>query len=154
VRVLLSTPPGWSCAAAGCALLLIARAWTARLVRAAEPRGELPGMDLDLLAIAVSGGGSPDRAVQLVRDRAGVEAGPAARRVLDLATWAGVPASDLLRAEADQVRREYLADAQVRVARLGVTLLLPLGVCVLPAFLALGVAPLLISVISQTVGRF
>ena len=154
LRVLLTTPPGWACAAAGTGLLLVAKSWTARLVRAAEPRGQVPGMDLDLLAIAVSGGGSPERAAELLRDHAGMEVGVAAGRVLGLARRAGVPAADLLRAEADQARRAHLAAAQVRVARLGVTLLLPLGACVLPAFLALGVAPLLISVLSQTMGAF
>jgi tight adherence protein B len=154
IGVLLSSPPGWACVAAGTALLLLGKAWTARLVQAARPRGPVPGIDLDLLAIAVSGGASPDRALQILRDRAGIEVGAAAGRVLDLASRAGVPASDLLRAEADQLRREHLAAVQVRVARLGVTLLLPLGACVLPAFLALGVAPLLISVLSQTMGGF
>jgi tight adherence protein B len=154
VRVLLTTPPGLFCAVAGVVLLLLASGWTARLVRAAEPGGALPGMDFDLLAIAVSGGGSPERAVEMLRDRAGMEAGADAVRVLELAARAGVPAADLLRAEADQSRREHLAAAQVRVARLGVTLLLPLGICVLPAFVALGVAPLVISVLTQTMGGF
>jgi tight adherence protein B len=154
LRVLLLTPPGWLFAGAGLGLLLLARAWTARLVAAAQPAGAVPGLDLDLLAIAVSGGGSIDRALDIVREHAGVDPGGAAARVLQLAGRAGVPAADLLRAEADQARREHLATAQIRVARLGVTLLLPLGICVLPAFLALGVAPLLLSVLTQTMGRF
>lgn len=154
LRVLLTTPPGWLCAGAGMGLLLLARAWTARLVRSAQPKGPVPGMDLDLLAIAVSGGGSVDRAMELVRRHGGMEPGSAAERVLQLAGRAGVPAAELLRAEADQARREHLAAAQIRVARLGVTLLLPLGSCVLPAFLVLGVAPLLVSVLTQTMGGF
>lgn len=152
IRVLLSSAPGWACAVAGATLMLLAKAWTAKLVRAARPRVAVPGMDLDLLAIAVSGGGSPERAVELLRNRAGIEVGATGRRVLALAAQAGVPAAGLLRAEADQARREHLAAVQVRVARLGVTLLLPLGACVLPAFLALGVAPLLIAVVDQTMG--
>jgi tight adherence protein B len=154
LRMLLTTSPGWACATAGLALLLIARAWTARLVRAARPRDAVPGMDLDLLAIAVSGGGSPDRAIEILRERAGIEPSDAGRRMLDLSARAGVPAAELLRAEADQARRQHVATAQIRVARLGVTLLIPLGVCVLPAFLVLGVAPLLFSVLSQTMGGF
>ena len=154
LRVLLTTPPGWLCAGVGVGLLLLARAWTARLVATAEPRGAVPGMDLDLLAIAVSGGGSVDRALEILREHAGTEPSEAAERVLRLAERAGVPAAELLRSEADQARREHLAGVQISVARLGVTLLLPLGVCVLPAFLSLGVAPLLLSVLTQTMGRF
>lgn len=152
--VLLSNPIGWACAAAGTALLLLAKVWTSRLVSSAQPKAAVPGMDLDLLAIALSSGGSTPRAVEILRQEAGREAGEAARRVLDLASRAGVPAAELLRAEADLARREHLAAAQIRVSRLGVTLLLPLGVCVLPAFVALGVAPLLLSVLTQTMGRF
>jgi tight adherence protein B len=32
--------------------------------------------------------------------------------------------------------------------------MLPLGLCILPAFMALGVFPLLITVVSSTVGTF
>jgi tight adherence protein B len=38
-----------------------------------------------------------------------------------------------------------------KAATLAVTLMLPLGLCILPAFMVLGVAPLLIAVISSTV---
>ena len=43
---------------------------------------------------------------------------------------------------------------QDAAAVLAVRLMIPLGVCVLPAFMALGVAPLLIAVISSTVAGF
>jgi tight adherence protein B len=154
LRLLLATPPGWVCAGAGVGLLLLARTWTARLVAMARPEGAVPGLGLDLLAIAVSGGGSIDRALEILREHSGAPPGAAAERVLQLAGRAGVPAADLLRAEADSTRREHLARSQIQVARLGVTLLLPLGICVLPAFLALGVAPLVLSVLTQTMGRF
>lgn len=149
---LLTTMPGIACLATGSALLVLASAWTARLVRAALPTGKSPGLDLELLAIAVSGSGSVERAVAIVVEHAGLQPGAPALRVLELSSRAGVPAAELLRAEADQQRREHLAALQTRVARLGVTLLVPLGVCVLPAFLALGVLPLMISVLSGTVG--
>jgi tight adherence protein B len=38
----------------------------------------------------------------------------------------------------------------MRIAVLGTRLLLPLGLCVLPAFVALGVAPLLLAMIGST----
>ena len=60
--------------------------------------------------------------------------------------------AELLRAEAFRVRRAARADGAARAAALGVRLMLPLGVCVLPAFVLLGVAPLMISVISGTLG--
>ncbi len=74
--------------------------------------------------------------------------------VLDLSRRAGVPAGELLRSEAEEARRAARSDAQVKAAALGVRLMLPLGLCILPAFMALGVIPLLITVISSTVGSF
>ena len=72
--------------------------------------------------------------------------------VLELSARAGAPVAELLKAEAFRVRRAARADGAARAAALGVRLMLPLGVCVLPAFVLLGVAPLMISVISGTLG--
>ena len=150
LRILFTTPPGLSCLTVGIGLLLFARRWTRGMVAAAQPTELMPGLHLELLAIAVSGGGSLDRARALV----GGQNDSDAEAVLALSQRAGVPAGALLRAEADEARREARADAQKRAARLGVQLMIPLGVCVLPAFMLLGVAPLLISVISTTVANF
>jgi len=154
---LFTTVPGLLCLLAGITLLVAARRWNRRLVAAAQPTEAFPGLEFELLAIAVSGGGSLDRA------RAAVEAalaefdlpsGSDADGVLALSARAGVPAAALLRAEADEARRDARAAAQKSAAVLGVRLMIPLGVCVLPAFMALGVAPLLIAVITSTVAGF
>jgi len=154
---LFTTVPGLLCLGVGVALLLLARRWNRRLVAAAQPTEVFPGLELELLAIAVSGGGALDRA------RASVEAAlvefslpstGGADEVLALSARAGVPAAALLRAEADEARRDARAAAQKAAAVLAVRLMIPLGVCVLPAFMALGVAPLLIAVISSTVAGF
>lgn len=71
--------------------------------------------------------------------------------VLDLSRRAGVPAAALLRSEADETRLEATASAKREAARLGVRLMVPLAVCTLPAFMLVGVVPLLISVIGSTV---
>ena len=158
LSVLFATPVGWSCLAVGGGLLLAARAWSGRLMRAARPRDATAGLDCDLMAIAVSGGASLDRARGLVggaAERFGF--GSASGRVegvLGLSQRAGVPAAELLRAEAEEARRDARAKAQRDAAALSVRLMLPLGVCVLPAFLVLGVLPLMIAVLSSTVGAF
>jgi tight adherence protein B len=56
-----------------------------------------------------------------------------------------------LRAEANEARRAARSVGERKAATLAVTLMLPLGLCILPAFMVLGVAPLLIAVISSTV---
>jgi len=155
---LFATMPGLVCLAGGAMLMLVAHRWNARLVRSAQPTDAAPGLDLELTAIAMAGGGSIDRARALVRaieDRYGIEqskSGDAVERILDLSARAGVPAAELLLSEADQQRRDARSDGQRRSATLGVMLMLPLGLCVLPAFMLVGVAPLLLSVVSSTFG--
>ncbi|QHC58026.1 hypothetical protein [Rathayibacter sp. VKM Ac-2760] len=85
-----------------------------------------------------------------MRLASGPSALAAAEPVLALSSAAGVPAGRLLRSEAALARVRAASEARERAARLGVTLLLPLGVCVLPAFLLLGVAPMMISVLLST----
>ena len=62
---------------------------------------------------------------------------------------AGVPAVELLRASSALARHRARVDGRLRAARLSSRLLLPLGVCTLPAFLLLGVAPMLLSVMTS-----
>lgn len=155
---LFATVPGIVCLTLGVVLMLAAQRWNARLVRRAQPRDAAPGLELDLTAIAMAGGGSIARARELVRvsegryglDRQGSE--EAVEGILDLSARAGVPAVELLLSEADQRRRDARSDGQRRTATLAVTLMLPLGLCVLPAFMLVGVAPLLLSVVSSTFG--
>ncbi|WP_167044605.1 type II secretion system F family protein [Salinibacterium sp. ZJ454] len=159
VTVLFGSPLGLVCLGGGAGLLVAARAWNRRLVASAQPTDLTPGLLLDLAAIALSGGAPVDRA------RASALSAAAARGiatadtatlddVLDLSRRAGVPAAELLRSEADERRRSARSDSQQKAAALSIRLMLPLGVCVLPAFMLLGVAPLMLSVISSTVQTF
>jgi tight adherence protein B len=139
-------------------LIVAARAWNRRLVSSALRRDVTPGLACELTAVAVSGGGSLERAKVATSEALRRFELPAASgdidAVLQLSTRAGVPAAELLRAEAEEQRRDARADAQAAAAALGVRLMLPLGLCVLPAFLVLGVAPLLVAVLSSTVSSF
>ena len=110
--------------------------------------GGIPGLGAELFAIALSGGVSLERARgdRPRRDRRRRDA--ATDAVLALSRTAGVPAVELLRASAALARHRARVDGRLRAARLSSRLLLPLGVCTLPAFLLLGVAPMLLSVMS------
>ncbi|WP_307793575.1 type II secretion system F family protein [Microbacterium stercoris] len=150
--VLFTNPLGIACLIAGIVLLVLARTWTRRLVRAAQPPPGTPGMHAELTAIALSGGASIDRAERLVAEapggpRPGAEETSA---VLALSRDAGVPGVELLRATAAQERQSARTEGRLRAARLGSRLLIPLGVCTLPAFLCLGVAPMLLGVLGAT----
>jgi tight adherence protein B len=163
LATLFASPIGWTCLALGGGLMLLAAGWNRRMVRSAQPRDLTPGLQFDLVAIAVSGGGALDRArasvdsslahycpaattamatAPTVRD--GVDA------VLELSQRAGVPAADLLRSEATECRRSARAEVQERAQALSVRLMLPLGTCVLPAFMIVGVVPLVVTVVEST----
>lgn len=146
----LAHPVGVACLVAGVTLMLVARRWTARLATRARPADAPPGVQAELVAIALSGGVSVDRALHVVAEAGGGAADAATRGVLDLSQRAGAPAVELLRATAADLRHAARTEGRLRAARLGARLLLPLGVCTLPAFLLLGVAPMLLSVLAGT----
>ncbi|KQX05696.1 MULTISPECIES: type II secretion system F family protein [unclassified Leifsonia] len=158
--VLFTTVPGLACLTAGGILMLAGSRWSARLVRRAGVGDPCPGLMIDLIAIALAGGASLDSArssAGAVVTRFGVvDAATAAQQagqadsVIALARAAGVPAAELLRAEAGDLRLAAQTDGQERAARLGVSLMIPLALCVLPAFMLLGVAPMILSVVSST----
>lgn len=155
--VLLGNPLGLGCLIVGSALLWAGARWNRSLIARAAVARPAPGLELELLAVALASGASIERADDIVRRalRAHLpEVGgtAAAAPVLALAERAGAPAADLLRAEAARVRGTARAEGAVRAAALGVRLMIPLGCCVLPAFVLLGVAPLLISVVTGTLG--
>jgi tight adherence protein B len=167
---LVGTMPGLVCLAGAALLMLAAWQWSTAMVHRSTPRSSAPGLAIDLTAIAMSSGASVDRAVAVVksvlaefrpaesvprstpvlvhevdRDEAAIGG------VLALSRAAGVPAADLLRGEADQARRDARSTSQQAAASLATRLMLPLGLCILPAFMLVGVAPLLLSVLSSTV---
>lgn len=146
----VTNPIGIACLVAGVALMVGAHRWSARLVARAQPDPSIAGLDAEVVAIALSGGVSIERALQVVEEAGGGAPTPGTADVLVLSQSAGAPAVELLRAAAASERHRIRTDGRLRAARLGSRLLLPLGVCTLPAFLLLGVAPMLLSVLTTT----
>ncbi|WP_426622475.1 type II secretion system F family protein [Microbacterium sp. As-52] len=148
IGVIFGNVLGAACVTVGLLLVAAAHLWTTRLLRRARPAPGTPGMHAELVAVALSGGASIDRAHQLVSQASPSETGDErVRSVLELSRAAGVPAVELLRASAAQDRHAARVQGRLRAAKLSTRLLFPLGVCTLPAFLLLGVAPLLLSVL-------
>ncbi|WP_243224580.1 type II secretion system F family protein [Microbacterium sp. CIAB417] len=152
LTVITTHPIGIACVVGGLLLVLAARLWTAKLVRSAQPDARTPGMHTELVAVALAGGVSIERALRLVADSpsGGSAASTRTGGVLELSRAAGVPAIELLRASSAQERQDARIAGRLRAARLSSRLLIPLGVCTLPSFLLLGVAPLLLSVLAST----
>ncbi|MCU1437219.1 MAG: putative integral rane protein, partial [Naasia sp.] len=153
VLATLRTSAGLAAVSAGALLYAAGALWIRTLAAHARPVATVPGLGLELIALTLSAGLPVDRARQVVAEEAdaaglavdSAQVGP----LIELAARSGAPVARLLRAEAARLRRRVAADARERAARLGVLLLLPLGVCMLPAFLLVGVAPVLVGLLTS-----
>lgn len=163
----VSTPLGAAAIFAGTLLVVVARRWMRGLVRAATPPEPTIGLALDLLAVAAGGGGSPEAAAALVSaelrraqvagaiDDGGDDEGlHALTSLVALSRAAGAPVRELARAEAAEARHRARDLARERAERLAVRLMVPLGACILPAFVLLGVVPMLMGLLSSTAGAW
>ena len=77
-----------------------------------------------------------------------VRLAPIARTCMRTAGSGAAAASELTRVAA-RLRTAQRASRQQRVARASVWIVLPLGTCFLPAFVAVGVVPLVVSLVSR-----
>lgn len=127
---------------------------------------------LDLLALALQAGASTLGALRTTADRLPGDTGRELRsvaaalewgmpdeaawsaapprwepagRALRLAARAGVPPAELLRQAAGDARRERRDRVEAATARLGVTLVLPLGLAFLPGFVLTTVLPVVLA---------
>ena len=130
------------------------------LVAAVLDAGAPPGAAIGLVAAAVAAAGG-SQAAELAAAAVGCDAaaggaetparGRLTRLLRDLtrlSAQTGLPLADLVRAAAEDQRREGAAAHAVAVRRLAVLLVLPTGLCLLPAFLLLGVVPLVIDLLT------
>ena len=159
----------------GLVLLVLGRLWSDRLVaaaRGAERSGVDVQVVLELVAAALRSGAGVPRALRAVGAAVRGADGPVLDRaahalVLGSAwerAWAQAPVElspmvralrgawmdgaapgEALRAAGAEVRHERSAATRTAAARLGVRLVLPLGVCYLPAFVLVGLVPVLLA---------
>ncbi|GEL95789.1 type II secretion system F family protein [Cellulomonas composti] len=150
-----------------------------RARRGAEPDRPDPVAVLDLVDAALSAGAAVPRALEAVGAAVGGDDGAALSRagaalVLGASwqvAWAGSPAvaavvrdalrpawttgvapGPALRARAARERRERRRRARTQAGALAVRLVLPLGLCFLPAFVLLGLAPLVLGLVGDLLG--
>lgn len=74
------------------------------------------------------------------------------RSALTFAAVSGAPSSSALRAASAQVRRAAHRRAEAAAEKLAVHLVVPLGLCSLPAFIAWGIVPVLIGLVPDFFG--
>lgn len=155
---ILATVPGAALGVSGALLLWAGVAWAGALRRRVERADRVDGIEHELLWIATGGGAAPGSAcvrvvdavdsfgvswVRLDRFRSDAQLA----HTVATATATGVALRPLLLEEAAGARARSHAAQEQAAERLAVRVLLPLGLCVLPAFVALGVAPVVLAML-------
>lgn len=159
LAVLLS-PAGAVLAAVGGVLLFFGVYWAKALTERLASAEWVSGLECELCWIALSGGASQQVALRRVVDAVdyfGVEwvkfssmsSKGSVHGVLRVAAQHGTPAGQMLLSEANAARVRTLTELEREAERLAVRVLLPIGVCVLPSFIVLGVLPVLFAVMGS-----
>jgi tight adherence protein B len=118
----------------GCLLFWLGTRWTNRLLKRAEPRNVDPGLEIEHLAIAVKAGLPLKAAAEMVGAADSAE-------LRELAADSGIALYDLLIERANSQRLEQLNRDRMRIQKTSVSVLWPLGLTVLPAFVLIAIIP-------------
>ncbi|WP_460107035.1 type II secretion system F family protein [Streptomyces sp. YKOK-J1] len=131
-----------ACIAAGAGPVIAAQA-------VGEALGGPVGDALDRGAAEVRLGGEPSGAW---RRLAGLPGAGALARLLERADESGLPAAGPVARLAADARAEWARAATARARRAGVLVSAPVGLCFLPAFIAIGVLPVVIGLAGGVMG--
>jgi tight adherence protein B len=142
----------------GLLLLIIARIVSLRMLEKAKPREADPGAFLDAVVIGLSAGLSPKSAAALATrqslENLDTEVSPEQLSAfwdsVAVSEQSGIALTGILSARADALRHLLWNRRRTDLARLSISLLLPLGLAALPAFVFLAVVPVGIGLIRST----
>lgn len=154
----LTNPAGLVMLILGGVLLLSGMTWSSWLIRRVARLDHVAGLELDLLSIALAGGHAPDRGLLLIADSidevraewipfSKLLPGEEAERTLRLAEDTGAPVRPLLIIAAQNSRARARTNLERAAEKLAVRVLIPLGLCILPAFIVAGVLPVVMSMV-------
>ena len=157
-----ATPFGVVLLGVGFSLQLIGARWAHRLTARVEAEDRVAGLECELMWVGLAGGAPPALARLRVADAvsqaraewiefASLCRGAPLDRAMNEAIAVGVPASALLLDAATEQRATTQAALDGEVERLGIRILIPLATCILPAFIVLGVIPVVMTLLGGVV---
>lgn len=141
----------------GTGLLVLGQRWSKKLLERANSKSLDPGAFIDAVLIGLQAG-LPLRKSQALAEahfRNIFDAEVATfdlsilKTAAELSRDSGASLTKILAAEADRLREQERYQISERIARLGVRLMIPLGVAVLPAFILIAIIPIAISLLSN-----
>ena len=133
-EVLRSPSIVWLSLLLGVLLFWLGTRWTNRLLKRAEPRAEDPGLEIERLAIAVKAGLPLKAAAETVGASQTSE-------LQELAAGSGMALYELLIERANSQRLDQFNRDRMRIQKTSVSVLWPLGLTVLPAFVLIAIIP-------------
>ena len=156
VEFLVNTALGRASALIGAVLIGLAWMWMRRLVSQLVPSSGYLSPACDLLAVATAGGALPETALARVEEALaecglGLDGMEAVRRLAELSRRVGVPISVLATTEAEWQRHRARSASRDAAATLSVQILIPLGLLILPAFVLVGVLPVVVTLLRDAV---
>jgi tight adherence protein B len=141
----------------GLCLLLTSKLVTGRMLKKAQPEATSAGFYLLGVALATSGGASLFQAKELVTktyiqhfgkeppDNELVEL----QQLEQLVSETGARVSELLLRQSQSMQEAENVKTEIKIEKLGVRLMLPLGLGVLPAFVFLAIVPLMVTMLGS-----
>lgn len=137
----------------GLVLLLTSKLTTSRMLKRAKPTESYIGFYLMGVAIESSGGSNltkaKEQALSTYQDVFGsLPANLELEQLEDvekLVNQTGARVNSLLRGQAQSLQEAELVKTEIGIEKLGVRLMLPLGLGVLPAFVLLAIVPLMVT---------
>ncbi|KAM9863340.1 type II secretion system F family protein [Leucobacter sp. BZR 635] len=158
------TPLGGVLLIGGLLLQYLGLRWANSLTGQVAGLDRVAGLECELMWIALAGGAPPSEALRRVADAASdcraewiefasLRAGRPLASALATATAVGVSASPLLVDAANKLRAATQSQLEREAERLGVRILIPLACCVLPSFVAIGVVPVIVTLLGDLLLR-
>ena len=141
----------------GTSLLIVSKLITSRMIKGALPQESFAGFFLLGVAIECASGASIAKAKvrALVIYEKVFNKPPLELEIVELSKveklveHTGAHVEHLLRSHAQQLQSAELVLSEIRIEKLGVRLMLPLGLGVLPAFVLLAIVPLMVTTLGS-----
>lgn len=156
----LSAAPGLISAVTGVLLMALGLAWGLAMVRSVSSQDRVAGCETTLLWIALAGGSTLTEARRIVvhtvddlqvawADLDAFASRGTVTKLLDQAAHGGVSLQQMLTMHANEQRAITAQQLETAAERLGIGVLLPLGLCILPSLVCLGVIPVMLGLLGQ-----
>lgn len=156
VPFLFGTVFGWILMIISALLLWAGSTWTKRLITAAEQAPIGAGLFAQLVVVGVKAGFSVDLALEYAQRQLQdfgedfSQERSLCLAVAQTATMTGASTVDLIESVSTSQRSRLYKEVLEKTEKLAVSLTVPLGLCVLPAFICVGIIPIVFTILSST----